>query len=135
MGPHNAVPDFQHLSGTILHPSKLEQEIQILKLFDLGWTTQEVSFKLDISNKESYERFKEWGKLRRQRQAVQHELVKRCLQRHICSLQEHVHWRATKSSLDEAKSQLERCRSLMSDPSKLTEAERTFLITEYSYLL
>ena len=113
---------------------KLEHEHQIYGLFDAGWSTEEVRFKLRISQEEVSRHFKEWGKIRGERAKLQAELLKKCLQKHIAGLQEHIHWRATKNSLEEAKRQLEHCRRLLIDPSKLTEEERAFLIAEYSYL-
>ncbi len=112
--------------------AKLAKEIQVLRLFDLGWSIQEVSNKLGITDKESYDRFKEWGKLRNEKQATKDELVRRCLGHHIYWLQEQIAFHAVGKNLIEAKQQLAHCWSLQNDLSRLSVEERTFLLSEYS---
>ena len=63
------------------------------------------------------------------------EILKKYLRRHITVLQEQILWRATGSALQESKIQLEHSRRMFNDPSRLTEEERDFLLTEYSYLV
>lgn len=115
----------------------LSREIGVFRLFDSGWTIEEVSLKLGISKNDSYERFKEWGQLREERQAVQDELVKRCLRNHIGRLQEQILWPSPQSvwrqdSQDGAKRQLAYYRQMLIHPAKLTEEDRAFLVAEYS---
>ena len=114
---------------------KLEQEIQAFRLFDLGWSIEETRFKLGMSQSEISQHFKVWGEMRGEREKVQVELLKKCLRRHITILQEQIRWRATGSVLQESKIQLEHCRRTLIDPSALTEGERAFLLTEYSYFV
>jgi len=113
---------------------KLEHEIQAFRLFDLGWSIEEVRFKLGMSQAEVSRHFKEWGEMRGEREKVQDELLKKCLRRHITVLQEQILWRATGRALEEAKIQLEHCRRMLMDSYKLTEEEISFLLAEYSYL-
>jgi len=110
-------------------------EIQAFQLFDLGWSIEEAAFKLGMSQAEVSLRFEEWARMRGEREKIQAELLKKCLRRHVGVLQEQILWRATKGALEEAKMQLEHCRRMLIDPSKLTEEERGFLLTEYSYLV
>jgi regulator of replication initiation timing len=114
---------------------RLEKEITAFRLFDSGWSIEEVGFKLRMSHDEVLQHFKEWGEIRGEGGKVQAELLKRCLQKHIARLQEHILWRATKDGLEETKRELEHCRRMLIDMSKLSEEERAFLIAEYSYLV
>ena len=43
---------------------KLEREIELLRLFDLGWSIEEVDFKLKTGRREVSKYFNEWGELR-----------------------------------------------------------------------
>jgi len=113
---------------------KLEQEIQAFRLFDMGWSIEEARFKLGMTQTEISQHFKVWGEMRGERERVQAELLKKCLRRHIATLREQILWRASKSALEEATIQLEHCRRMLIDPSALTEGERAYLLTEYSYV-
>ena len=116
--------------------SKLEHDYQIYSLFDAGWSTEEVSFNKKITQKEAYEYFKQWGKLRKQHQAIKTELLKRCLQEHISRLDEQVMWAKFRGykpgGLDEPERTLEQCRRRLTDLSMLSKEEKSFLIAEYS---
>ncbi len=114
---------------------KLEHEIKAFRLFDLGWGIEEARFKLGMSQSEVSRHFNEWGEMRGEREKVRTELLKKCLKRHIGGLQEQILWRATRGALEEAKIQLEHYRRMLMDPSKLTEEEISFLLSEYSYLV
>ena len=114
---------------------KLEHEIQAFQLFDLGWSIEEARFKLGMTQAEISQHFKVWSEMRGEREKVQVELLKKCLRRHITVLQEQILWRATGSALQESKIQLEHSRHMFNDPSRLTEEEKDFLLTEYSYLV
>ena len=114
---------------------KLAREIQTFRLLDLGWSIEEASFKLGMTQAEISRHFKVWSEMRGEKDKVQVELLKKCLRRHITVLQEQILWRATGSALQESKIQLEHSRHMFNDPSRLTEEERDFLLTEYSYLV
>ncbi len=114
---------------------KLEHEIQAFRLFDLGWSIEEARFKLRMSQADVSRHFNEWGGMRGEREKVRAELFKKCLKSHIAGLQEQILWRATRGALEEAKIQLEHCRRMLMDPSKLTEEEISFLLAEYSCLV
>jgi uncharacterized coiled-coil DUF342 family protein len=114
---------------------QLKIEITAFRFFDSGWSIEEAGFKLGMSHDEVLQHFQEWGEIRGEREKVQAELLKRCLQKHIARLQEHILWRATKDGLEETKEELEHCWRILIDPSKLTEEESAFLIAEYSYIV
>ena len=114
---------------------KLEHELQAFHLFDSGWSTDEVRFKLRISQNEVYRHFKEWGELRGEREKLQTELLKKCLQNYIARLREHIYYHAMGRDLEAAKQRLEHSRRMLTDPSKLTDEEKTLLISDYSYFL
>ncbi len=118
------------------HFAKLETEARIFRLFDLGWSIEEAGFKLGFNQEEAYKHFKEWAKMRKQRQAIQTELIKKCLKKHIDELEEHIfwsnlHWKKD-ADIEEARRQIEHCRRLLVNPSKISNEEKSFLISEYS---
>jgi hypothetical protein len=55
--------------------AKLEQQYKGYTLFDAGWDAEEVRFKLGISKAEASRHFKEWDKLRGQREKLQTEIL------------------------------------------------------------
>ena len=115
--------------------AKLEQQYQIYTLFDADYSTDEVRFKLKIGKDEVYQRFKEWGKLRGEREKLQTELLKKCLHNYIISIQENIQYRLTGRASEEAQQRLNYYQSMLTHPSKLTEDEKVFLIDNYSYFL
>jgi regulator of replication initiation timing len=114
---------------------KLERDLEIFKLFDLGWSIEEVDFKLRLGRREISKYFNEWGELRGEKEKLQEELLKKCLHNYILSLKENIQYRLVGRATEEAKRQLEYYRCMLANPSKLTEEEKTLLIADYSYLL
>ncbi len=116
--------------------AKLETEARIFRLFDLGWSIEEVGFKLGFNQEEAFKYFKEWAKMRNQRKAIQTELLKKCLKKHIGGLEEHINWSnlhwKKEGDIEEARKQIEHCRRLLVNPSKISNEEKSFLISEYS---
>jgi len=118
--------------------AKLDHDYQIYRLFDAGWSIEEVSLKLGINQKDAYNHFKDWGEMRKQKQLVQAELLKKCLKRHIDFLVEQIFWsghvagRITKEGIEELRRQVDHCHYLIGDLSKLRKEEKAFLISEYS---
>lgn len=117
------------------HQAKLEQEAQAYRLFDAGWPVAEVCLKLSIGDKPCYDLFKQWGELRRERQLVQWELLRRCLQHHINYLLEQIHYRLWGSRKAEAEKQVEYFQRLLADPSQLAEEQKASLVAQYSWLV
>ena len=111
----------------------LKRELEVFQLFDLGWSIEEVMFKMQMGRKEISIYFNEWAEMRGEKEQLQEELLKQCLRKHIAVLVEQITWRATKGALEEMKTQLERCRYLLIYPTQVTEQEKIFLLTEYSY--
>ncbi|MFC2048554.1 hypothetical protein ACFLSK_03905 [Chloroflexota bacterium] len=60
---------------------------------DLVRSHEEVRLKLGISKADIFRHFKEWGELRGERGEIQAEFLKKCLRKHIASLQEHIYYR------------------------------------------
>ena len=114
---------------------KLEREIEVFRLFDLGWSIEEVDFKLKMGRREVSKYFNEWGELRGEKEKLQAELLKKCLHNYILSLQENIRYRLVGRATEEAKRQLEYYRRMLATPSELTEEEKTLLIADYSYFL
>jgi len=112
---------------------RLERDIEVFRLFDLGWSIEEVDFKLGMGRRALSKYFSEWAEMRGEKEKIQEELFKKCVRRHIAVLTDQIAWRATKGALEEAKNQLERCRYLLMDPSQVLEREKVFLLTEYCY--
>lgn len=114
---------------------KLEREIEIFRLFDRGWSIEEVDFKLKTGRREVSKYFNEWGELRGEKEKLQAELLKKCLHNYILCLQENIRYRLVGRATEEARRQLEYYRRMLANPSELTEEEKTLLIADYSYFL
>ena len=114
---------------------KLENEIRVYRLFDLGWSIEEIRSKLGMSEAEASQYFNEWCTTKGEKEKIQDELLKKRLRKHIALLQEHILWRAYNKELEEAKGQLVHYQRMLIAPSKLTEEERNFLLVKYSYLV
>ena len=115
--------------------AKLEQQHKIYTLFDAGFSTDEVRLKLKLGRDEVYRHFKEWGKLRGEKEKLKTELLKKCLHNYIMSIRETIQYRLVGRASDEAKQRLEYYQGMLADPSKLTEDEKALLINDYSYFL
>ena len=115
--------------------AKLEQQHKIFTLFDTGFSTDEVRFKLKLGRDDVYRHFKEWGKLRGEKEKLKTELLKKCLHNYIMSIRETIQYRLVGRASDEAKQRLEYYQGMLADPSKLTEDEKALLINDYSYFL
>lgn len=116
---------------------ELDTEMKALRLFDRGWKVEEVSLELGISQDMAYRYFNEWGKERQDKTAVQRELVRRCLMKHIEALKSQRGWAVLLPSYSEAdrediERQIESCQRLLSIPDKISQADREYLIAEYS---
>ena len=115
--------------------SKLEQQYKIYTLFDAGYGTDEVRFKLKIGGSEIYQHFKEWGKLRDEKEKLQIELLRKCLNNYLASMQENILYRLSGRKAEEAQQCLDYYQGKLADPSQLTEDEKAYIINNYSYFL
>jgi len=115
--------------------SKLEQQYKIYTLFDAGYSTNEVRFKLKIGRSEIYQNFKEWGKLRGEKEKLQIELLRKCLNNYLASMRENILYRLSGRKAEEAQQRLIYYQGKLADPSQLTEDEKAYLINNYSYFL
>jgi len=117
--------------------TELNIEMEAFKLFDRGWRVEEASCKLGITQAVAGRYFDEWGKERKDKQATQRELLRRCLMKHIERLKEQRLWAGlrpgcSEEDLERLERQIDDCRSLLSRPSKIRKEDREFLIAEYS---
>jgi len=114
---------------------KLERQIEVFRLFELGWVIEEVMLKMGMGRGEVSNYFNEWAEMRGEREKLQAELLKKCLHNYIVCLQENIRYRLVGRATEEAKQQLAYYRRMLANPSELTEEEKTLLIADYSYFL
>ncbi len=115
--------------------NNLEKQYKIYTLFDVGYSTDEVRFKLKLGSSEVFKHFKEWTELRGERKKLQIELLRKCLNNYLVSVRENIRYRLSGRRAEEAKQYLDYYQAKLADPSKLTKNEKTFLINNYSYFL
>jgi hypothetical protein len=108
------------------------------KLFDRRWRVEMVAYKLGITNATARHYFDEWAKERKDREAAERELVKRCLEKHIGILEDQRMWtsyrygRSEQEAVDKLAKEIEDCRRLLIFPERITRENKEFLIGEYS---
>ncbi len=95
---------------------ELNLKIEAFKLFDRGWSIEQVSFKLDLPQEKTYRYFLEWGEMRKDRRALERELLRACLKKHIDRLQEQRTWAhilpsTPKEQLEKLERQIDDCRA------------------------
>jgi len=116
--------------------AELDTEIEVFKLFDQGWTLVAVSFKMGIPCEIAYRYFQEWGDVRNNKQAVEKELLKECLTRHLDVLKKRRYWGQLSPGypeyLEEVQKEINCYEHLMQAPSEIDDVRKAFLLTEYS---
>ncbi len=115
----------------------LDIEIEAFKLFDRGWSVEQVSVKLGIAETIAFGYLQEWSDMRKEKTALKREFLKACLKRHIAKLKNSLSWVCMLPSTPEGRAEeLERqvadCQRLLASPSKITKQDRDFLLAEYS---
>lgn len=116
---------------------ELDAEMQAFKLFDQGWRTEQVSFKLAIPQRKAEHFFDEWAKQRGEKQAAETELIRRCLRMHVKGLQEQRMWIAfsprpsDRQAMVELGKQIGDCQRLLANPCMISKEDKEFLIAEY----
>ena len=117
---------------------ELDTEMKAFRLFDRGWRVETVSYELGIPQATAHYYFEEWSKERKDKQAAERELLKRCLKKHIDRLEKQRLWaslipgRASKEDLGTLQKQIDDCWRLLSVPEQMSKEDREFLIAEYS---
>ncbi|MCL0056453.1 hypothetical protein M1N81_02685 [Dehalococcoidia bacterium] len=109
----------------------LDVEIAAYKLFDRGWRIETVSHELKIPETRIRRYFKE---------AVERDLLKRCLKKHIDRLVEERLWggvfgRLSKEELEADQKHIHECWRLLAAPEQMRQEDKEFLITKYSRML
>ena len=116
---------------------QLDNEMVAFKLFDRQWSVEQVKFKLGISNQKASHYFQQWANERNDRRAVRREMLIGCLKEHIRELKSNRTWAHVLTStpqktVEELDSQIEYYQHLLSTPSRINQADRRFLLAEYS---
>jgi len=118
--------------------AELDAEVQVFRLFDLGWGPEQAAFKLGIDHDTVYRYFRNWAEIRGEKEALEGELLRECLREHIehDKLVRSAHWLFPASSSQESMNELIReinyCESLLAEPDKIPPQWRAFLLAEYS---
>jgi hypothetical protein len=116
---------------------ELDTDMEALHLFDQDWKVEEVSIKLGISQKTACRYFDKWADIRQDREAIQRELVRRCLLKHIEMLKSRRSWATILSDYSDEDRQeieeaIETCQRLLSNLDHINQADKEYLIGEYS---
>lgn len=116
--------------------TKLNTEMEAFKLFDQGWALEEVSFKMGIPHETAYRYFQEWGDARNNKQAVERELLRECLRKHLDVLKQNRYWHQLPpgypEQVKEIQEQIDYCQHLLQAPSEINDDWKAFLLAEYS---
>ena len=116
--------------------TKLNTEMEAFKLFDQGWALEAVSFKMGIPHETAYRYFQEWGDVRNNKQAIEQELLRECLTKHLDVLKQHRHWGELPPGypeyLEEVQEEIDCYEYLLQSPSEIDDVRKAFLLTEYS---
>jgi len=116
---------------------QLDSEMAAFKLFDRRWTTEQVRFKLGISRREALRYFRQWAEEHRDSRAIKREMLRQCLKEHVRKLKNDRSWArlwpsTPQEAVDEMDRQIEHYQRLLGAPSKLSKAERQYLLAQYS---
>ena len=116
--------------------AELDTEIEVFKLFDQGWALEEVSFKIGIPYETAYSYFQEWGDTRNNKQAVERELLRKCLMKHLDVLKKRRSWGQQPPGypeyLEEVQEEIDYYEYLLQSPSGIDDVRKAFLLAEYS---
>jgi hypothetical protein len=116
---------------------ELDTEIEAFKLFDRGWSLEEVSFKMGIPHEIVYRYFQEWGEARNNKEAIQRELLRECLRKHLYALKDRQIWchllpSTPEERLKEIQQEIDYCQYLLQATSEINDDWKAFLLAEYS---
>lgn len=115
--------------------AELDTEIEVFKLFDQGWTLVAVSFKMGIPREAAYRYFQEWGDVRNNKQAVEQELLRECLTKHLDVLKQHRSWGELPPGypeyLEKVQEEIDCYEYLLQFPSEIDDVKKAFLLAEY----
>ena len=116
--------------------AELDTEIEVFKLFDQRWALEEVSFKIGIPYETAYSYFQKWGDARNNKQAVERELLRKCLMKHLAVLKERRYWGQLPPGypeyLEEVQEDIDCYEYLLQSPSEIDDVKKAFLLAEYS---
>jgi len=120
--------------------TELDSEMEAFKLFDRGWSLEEVRFKLAIPQPKAFEYFQAWAQERKDKEAAERELLRACLKAHLERLKEQrlsyafrpLGPGSYKDELDKLEKQIDYCQHLLNSPTEIDDESKQFLLTEYS---
>jgi hypothetical protein len=116
--------------------AELDTEMEVFKLFDLGWRLDEVSLKLGINHDTAYHYFQSWGEVRNEKQAVEREFLSECLRKHLDVLKQRRYWcqllPGYSEQLEGVQEEINYCQDLLEAPSEIDDDWKAFLRAEYS---
>jgi len=116
--------------------AELDTEVEAFKLFDLGWSLDDVSLKLGINHDTAYHYFQSWGEIRNEKQAIEREFLSECLRKHLDVLTQRRYWcrllPGYSKQLEGVQEEIDYCQDLLADPSEIDDDWKAFLRAEYS---
>ncbi len=120
--------------------AELDTEMEAFKLFDRGWSLEEVSFKLAIPQPKAFDYFQEWAQERKDKEAAERELLRACLKVHferlknrrLCYAFRPFGPDSYKDELRQLEKQIDYCQHLLNNPTDIDDESKQFLLAEYS---
>ncbi len=116
---------------------ELNRELETIRLFEMGWSVEVVSFKMGISHERAYHYLEQWDATQGGRQAFERELLRECLRLHIQKLKGQrfecvVFSKGSEETLGDLDENIIRCQRLSQHPSEIDDDSKAFLLAEYS---
>ncbi len=116
---------------------ELNRELETIRLFEMGWSVEVVSFKMGISHQRAFYYLEQWDATQGGRQAFERELLRECLRLHIHKLERQrseclVFSKGSEETLGDLDETIIRCQRLLQHPSEIDDDSKAFLLAEYS---
>jgi vacuolar-type H+-ATPase subunit I/STV1 len=116
---------------------ELNRELETIRLFEMGWSVEVVSFKMGISHQRAFHYLEQWDATQGGRQAFERELLRECLRLHIHKLERQrseclVFSKGSEETLGDLDETIIRCQRLLQHPSEIDDDSKAFLLAEYS---
>lgn len=115
---------------------ELDLEVAAFKLFDRGWDTEQVGFKLGLSYKAAFRYLQGWSDMRKDKCILERELLRARLKMHIDRLEHTLSWvrlfpSTPKGQVDELVRLIDECQHMLITPSRISKDVEEFLLAEY----
>jgi len=116
--------------------AELDTEMEAFKLFDQRWELEAVSFKMGIPYESADGYFREWGDARNNKEAIERQLLKECLMKHLDMLKQRRYWAQLPPGypeyLEEVQEEIDHYQHLLQHPTKISDDEKAFLLATYA---